>query len=566
MKRKFGLQTKFTLLFLGFMVLITLAVLLITEYNNEIIIERRFYDYAVSIGSLTAGMVTADEVLYYKDCLEMDENYCVTLAELQKIREKTQIHYLYVIYPISDEQGIYIYDAAIGDDNGNILGEYDHGLGEEVALGKGFDMAWEVMETGQISGQFEYEGGVDIDDMLVSVFVPILNQAGKAVAFVGVDMDIRIILDSISEARDRMLGIMVFLMAACYIVLMLIVRFSIIKPINALKIHAQQISEGNFSETISVRGHDEISEITYVFNRMSKSIQGHMEEVQGINYAYYRYVPSELLDILGKESITQVELGNQANRFAAILTFQLMETGESGLTPDGGQIMEDMNELFRTIVPAVVEQKGFVQSFQNTSMVAVYTEGVKGAVESAISICKNLNGAGGREGKDSPGVSMGIDYGGVLFGIVGHEKRMAAVSISAHAAMAEYLQKLAVQYGAGLLITAGAAEQIKDFHTVYHYRFLGMVENPYNKMVEKVYDIYDGDCEKQREGKERTKEQFERGVELFCMRQFRESRQAFVEVLKRFRGDKASKRYLQYCNQYYQQKSTEDIRIFLRDE
>ena len=92
-----------------------------------------------------------------------------------------------------------------------------------------------------------------------------------------------------------------------------------------------------------------------------------------------------------------------------------------------------------------------------------------------------------------------------------------------------------------------------------------MIENKYSKVVEKIYDIYDGDCEEQRSGKERTKDSFERGVELFCMRRFKESRQAFIQTLKLFRKDKAAKRYLKYCNQYYQKKDTDTVSVFLGD-
>lgn len=562
---KFGLQIKFTMLFLGFMFLITMAVLGITEYNNEIIIEQRFYDYAVSIGSLAASMVPAEEVLHFKEQMQIDQEYRDTMKELQRIQEQTNIHYLYVIAPVSDTQGIYIYDVETEESASGISQEQTFALGEPVDLSRGFDIARKAMETGKVGNQFEYEGGVDMEDTLASAFVPILDGKGKAVAFVGVDMDIGTIWDSITQARNQVVVTMVILMAGCYVILMMIVRLSIIRPIRRLKFHAQQLSAGHFSEKLPVRGHDEISDITGVFNRMSRSIQGHMEEVKGINDAYHKYVPSELLEILEKENITEVELGNRAIRPVTVFYFRLMGNRKDMMTQNGGQMMEDMNVLFQTTIPVIMEHHGYIQSFQGTGMTAVYTDGVKGAVLSAVSICENLIRAGNFGQDASSGISMGITYGNVLFGIVGHEKRMAAVSISAEASMAAYLQKLAFLYGAKLFITASAAEQIPDFQTAYHYRFIGMIENKYSKVVEKIYDIYDGDCEEQRSGKERTKDSFERGVELFCMRRFKESRQAFIQTLKLFRKDKAAKRYLKYCNQYYQKKDTDTVSVFLGD-
>lgn len=582
MKGRFGLQAKVTLIFLGVMAVITAAVLLVMDYNNQIIIEERFYDYAVGIGSLTAGMVTAQEVMEYQEQLNMNSEdmelppeYYEDLKRLEEIQSNTDIQYLYIIYPVSDTEGIYIYDVPdLGEEEG-MLPEPAHTPGDSVNLKEGFNMALRAMEQGKPGDRFEYEINVEFDtdredktnpvSGLVSAFVPILNQKKEAVAFVGVDMRLTDILGSIRMARHLMLGSLMIIMLFCYGLLMQIVRRIMVKPIHTLKVHVDQISEGRFGEAIPVRGKDEISEITRAFNRMSKSIQRNLEEIRTMNHAYHKHVPLELLDILGKENITEVEVGNQASRFVTVFSFQLTESKEYMRKQNSRLIMEDMNQLFQTIIPAVLQQRGFVQSFRDTGMVAIYTEGVKGALMSALSICEAMNHTGKYRNAIPPKISMGIAYGGVLFGIVGHESRMSAVSISAQTVMAEYLQTLAPLYGAKLLITAGAAEQLPDFTKEYQYRFIGMIENEYSGMVEKIYDIFDGDSEEQRSGKERTKEEFEQGVELFCMGRFRESRQAFIEVLKRFRKDQGAKRYLQFCNQYYQLQEKDHVNIFMND-
>ncbi len=566
MKRKFGLQIKFTLLFLGFMLLITGTIILFLVNNNKVIIEESYRNYAISIGQLAAGMVTAEDVIRYQENLEPDEEYEQTLQELQQIQRKTNIYYLYVIYPISEDEGIYIYDVALEEGEAEIGEEETHKLGDFVHLGNGYKEAKAVMQSGTVSQRFEYDNNSENETPgIASVYVPIMKEGGTAVAFVGVDMDIRTILKSIYQATVRMMGTLMILMIFCFVLLMLLLRFSIINPVRRLKKYAERLSEGRFGGELPVRGHDEISEITSAFNRMSRNIQGHMEEIQTINRGYEKYVPLELLKILEKDSITQMELGNHASRFVTLLSFQLREAGSDMMKRDNQQILEDMNFLFRTTIPLIMEKRGFVERFQDTGMLAVYTESVEAAVISAISICQKMNQYQNRKDKISPKFSMGITYGGVLFGNVGQEQRMATISISSHTSMARYLQKLAPVYGSKLLITSGAAEQIPEFSKTYHYRFIGMVENKYSQVVYKVYDIYDGDSDEQRDGKERTREQFEQGVELFCMHRFREGRQAFIEVLKRFRKDTGAKKYLQMCNQYYQLEQSDSASGFMQE-
>ena len=64
MKRKFGLQMKFALLFFGVMTLITVSVLYFTGRMNEMIIDEKYHNYAVSIARLAASMVTAGGNVY----------------------------------------------------------------------------------------------------------------------------------------------------------------------------------------------------------------------------------------------------------------------------------------------------------------------------------------------------------------------------------------------------------------------------------------------------------------------------------------------------------------------
>lgn len=568
MKRKkkcrFGLQMKFTALFLGCMSLIFIVVIVFTESINGVMLDERYHAYAVSIAKLTAGMISAEEVLYYKDTGVPDERYEEILNDMQGIQEQTDIHYLYVIYPVSETEGIYIFDVALKEETDIPNAIEANTLGTRVDLEKGFDGIKEVMENGSTSQKFDYDG--TIDDMtatLATAYAPILDENQNAVAFVGVDMDIEKIRDDVKVATLIMKGVLIILMIICFILLALIVHFFIINPVHRLRRYAEKISAGKFGDVLPVRGHDEISEITAVFNQMSQNIQGHMEEIQGINQGYQKYVPSDLFSILEKESITQMELGNRASRFVTLLSFQLKETEENRKIRDSQQILEDMNFLFQTTIPVIMEQHGFVERFQDTGMLAVFRDSTEEAVRSAISICQKMNRYQEREGGIPPSFSMGITYGGVLFGNVGQEQRMATISISSYTSMARFLQKLAPFYGSRLLIASGALKQLAESSTSYHYRFIGMVENKYSQVVEKVYDIYDGDSEEQREGKERTKELFEKGVELFCMRRFRESRQVFVEVLKRFRKDTAAKRYLQMCNRYYQMEKTNQISIFM---
>ena len=302
-KIKFSLRMKFTLLFLFFMILVTGILYIYTEWKENKLIVDKYYDYAVSVGNVVEGMVTVDEIFDYRNRMEPNGEYREKEAELQKLFNRTKVVSLYIIWLDSKETGVYVFD--ILDEDADVEEFIEHPLGTRITLTKDFEGLQEVVDTRYVNSRFEFGRDPDMGNReLASVYVPLLNDAGEVAAFVGVDLDMGLILDEINQQQLQMMGMML---------------------IRKLKKRAEQITEGKFGEELTVRGNDEISEITRVFNRMTKNIKRHMEDIEVINQAYQKYIPSKMLQILGKESITQVVPGDQNSRFVTILELQFME-------------------------------------------------------------------------------------------------------------------------------------------------------------------------------------------------------------------------------------------------
>ena len=64
-----------------------------------------------------------------------------------------------------------------------------------------------------------------------------------------------------------------------FLIMLFIIRFSVVKPMKVLEKHAEEMENNIFGNQIAVRGSDEISEISRVFNRMNTSIGKHLKEV-----------------------------------------------------------------------------------------------------------------------------------------------------------------------------------------------------------------------------------------------------------------------------------------------
>lgn len=226
------------------------------------------------------------------------------------------------------------------------------------------------------------------------------------------------------------------------------------------------------------------------------------------------------------------------------------------------EMIDAINQILTACVPVVSNYEGMVEGFQNAGFTALFDNGCKAAVLSAVTICQKLNRMVLLNQLQKNQVGIGIAYGEVALGIVGQESRMAAITVSQYRDTACWLQSIAKQYQAHILITQTAANCIPDFFESYHTRTLGFLYNTYTGYKDRVYDIYDGDTREEIESKNDTKELFEKGVELFCVRDFAGARQKFIAVLKRFRKDKAAKEYLYLCDRYSSQKNQKDTDIY----
>ena len=288
---------------------------------------------------------------------------------------------------------------------------------------------------------------------------------------------------------------------------------------------------------------------------MSTSIKGHVEEINLINAAYHKYVPSQFFAFLQKESVTEVELGNQKQKELAVLNFNINDFKQQIRPMNSEEMFAFINGTLQRVIPEVVQEKGMVETFYEGGFTALYEKDCESALNTAVNICQKLQ----RTNKLQ--FSIGIAYGAVMLGIVGHDSRLSAISISQQTETAQFLQKLAPKYGAHILVTGTAVAQVYDFTELYHARVLGYISNSFTGQIEKIYDIYDGDEEEIRQQKDLTKALFEEGINLYCARKFYEARNAFIEVLKQFRRDAAAREYLFLCNQYYQMENLQEIDI-----
>lgn len=553
MKVRFGLRLK---LFIIFILFASIMVYTLTGFIRERYREHIINMYEERLGSIVdyaSGIINGDKVVEFSKTLEATEEYEHIIEELSGLKYKLGGLYLYVIMPVDDEHGIYIYEAELTKEESERIGITNNKLGTPVDFEGVYSVALNTMVTQQVSSELDVVDEIvgNITQTIGSMYAPVIDSKGKSVAFVGVDMDISEMNSYINSALEDMIRIIAIVISGCFLILMMVLQVSIIMPVKRLKAHVDMFAAGVYNRALTVYGNDEISIISRAFNAMADKIGSHIKEINYINEAYEKFLPSELFGLLGKSSVTEIKLGNQADRKAAIMYFGIPSFYDMIKKLGTEEVLGLVNSVLGNAVPEVVETGGVIEKFEESGFNAFYLNDTEQCLSGAVSICRRLNNLDLRNSIGLKGdirCGIGITYGDFRMGIMGNEKRFSVVSVSENTKISDFLKKISSGYGSNILITAKAAAQIDNFESRWHSRFIGFIHSDETGRAIKVYDVFDGDSEEIFYLKLQTREEFERGVNLYCAGNIQEARTCFVNVLRRFRKDGAAREYLFKCN------------------
>ncbi len=266
---------------------------------------------------------------------------------------------------------------------------------------------------------------------------------------------------------------------------------------------------------------------------------------------YEQFLPVELLAMMGMDDAASEAAGNapgQKELTAVILNGNIVGFQELIDDMQMPEVYRFINQTLAFSIPAVYENNGFVESFRDAGVSALFTGDMEDGLQAAIMICEEV--VKGADGNRYRNYAIGLCRGSVMAGVVGNGRKRCVLTLSAHMELSAFLQRTAPKYYTRILATAGYTEGVNGFDKKYNHRLLGYFYIRDMGCAEKVFDIFDGDETAVRNRKRKTKMLFEKGVGLFVRREFAQARGYFIEVLKADREDRAAREYVFLCDRY----------------
>jgi len=277
------------------------------------------------------------------------------------------------------------------------------------------------------------------------------------------------------------------------------------------------------------------------------------------NQAYTRFVPKEFLNFLGKKSIIDIQLGDQAQEEMTVLFSDIRSftTLSEKMNPE--ENFNFINSYLKRMNPIIKENNGIIDKYIGDAIMALFARSPEDAIQAAIQMQKEILAY--NEDRISKNfeiikVGVGLHSGLLMLGTIGGEDRMESTVISDAVNLASRLEGLTKVYGS-LILTSEETFLKADGPNKFKYRRLGKAKVKGKKESIVVIDILDGQSDFWLDVYLQTKSDFEEALNFYESKNFVKAAELFESILDINLSDVAARFYLNR-SLYYQSHGLPD--------
>jgi class 3 adenylate cyclase len=278
------------------------------------------------------------------------------------------------------------------------------------------------------------------------------------------------------------------------------------------------------------------------YARAFYSARDNLKISEGLATGYGRFVPREFLSLLGKDSIVNVELGDQIEMnltvlFADIRSFTALS---EKMTP--AENFNFLNSFLRRVSPVIRRNSGFIDKYMGDGIMALFPRSPADALRAAVELLETVrlfNRHRANSGYEPISIGVGINSGRLMLGTVGEASRMEGTVISDVVNLTSRLQGLTRMFGSNIIVSRELIVACPDT-AGYPRRYLGSVPVRGKEAVVALFEIIDVVDQ----SRVRTHDRFEAAVRSFEQQRYSEAASAFRAILAEDPADVAARHYI----------------------
>ena len=286
-----------------------------------------------------------------------------------------------------------------------------------------------------------------------------------------------------------------------------------------------------------------------------KSVDEHEQSLSLLKrteWAFGRLIPHQLLALLERNSILDVKLGDQIERkltvmFSDIRNFTSLS---ESMTPQ--ENFNFLNSYLKQMEPIIGTHRGIIDKYVGDTILALFTQGADDALSGAIHMLEKLeeyNTGRARAGYIPIKIGIGLNTGLVMIGTIGGESRMESTVIGDAVNLSSRIEEATKIYQTPLLISQNTLYDL-TVPGKYDIRFLDRIRVKGKTQPLSIYEVFDNDPIKLRDGKRSTKANFEAAIASYHMKEIPLAMELLKQCIETTPMDTPAQIYLARCEQY----------------
>lgn len=274
-------------------------------------------------------------------------------------------------------------------------------------------------------------------------------------------------------------------------------------------------------------------ESAMLYEKNIREVKEREEAILKIHEVTKKFVPHEFIRSLGKESLTDVRLGDQAEKIVTVLFTDIRDftSLSEQMTPEENfRFVSSFNEK---LGPIIRSHQGFINQYLGDSIMAIFPRHPEDALNAAIEMQKAvllLNQQRSAEGLPEIRAGIGMHTGSLIMGITGDEYRMDAATISDTVNTAARIESLTKYYRSPLLLSGDTLRQITN-QSNYYLRNLGKVQLKGKHKLLSIVECMNGYPAEEAEKKIKNLPQFNQAMNYYLEQRFENAIQAFQNII-----------------------------------
>lgn len=243
----------------------------------------------------------------------------------------------------------------------------------------------------------------------------------------------------------------------------------IARQLRKLTAGAEGLSDGRSSVQVALSSGDELEGLASSLNSLARTMEERKWEQLEQTASFRRFVPERVLSLLDRQSILEVDKSTLATHRMAVMMVHFtfpMQVYDNRMQ----DFFDSVNQVIERTAGVVSQMGGTVFNFAYNGFDVVLEGDGALAVSAAVAVQQgvlSLNESRTAAGLPTVSLSIALDLGDVMVGVVGDDNQMEPTIISSSFTTVKQLIQLCGRLQAGILCTENIVSGVKGYGSRY---------------------------------------------------------------------------------------------------